>query len=102
MCLAYSKMRDLDEKPYSPEEMKIATYLTELTGIGGGHDPIGFLLASHFELVRQREHLQAKYPEIFHEIAFELSDDMQGVQPISGEPGERLSRGVEGKSTKSK
>lgn len=54
MCQAYSNMRDLDENPYSPEEAKAAKYLMELTGIGGGDDPVGFLIASHRELVRQR------------------------------------------------
>ena len=99
MCLAYSKMRDLDEKPYSPEETMVATYLTELTGIGGGDDPVGFLIASHFELARQRVLLKAKYPEIFHEIAFESTDDMQRVEPMSEELAERVSRLVGGIST---
>ena len=99
MCLAYSKMRDWDERPYSPEEAKVAEYLVHLAGIGGGDDPVGSLIASHFELVRQRALLEAKYPEIFHEIAFELSDDRQRVEPISRELAERVSRLVEGIST---
>ncbi len=68
MCLAYSKMRDLDEHPYSEGEAQVAKYLVDLTGIGGGDDPIGFLIASHRELVRQRAVLKAKYPEICNEI----------------------------------
>jgi hypothetical protein len=48
MCQAYSNMRDLDENPYSPEEAKAAKYLMELTGIGGGDDPVGFLISSPF------------------------------------------------------
>ena len=99
MCLAYSKMRNLDEKPYSPEEAKVANYLTELTGIGGGDDPVGFLIASHFDLARQRALLKAKYPEIFHEIAFEGTDDTQRAEPMSEEMAERVSRLVEGIST---
>ena len=73
MCQAYSNMRDLDEKPYSPEEAKAAKYLMELTGIGGGDDPVGFLIASHRELVRQGAVLSAKYPAIFKEIACDLT-----------------------------
>lgn len=69
MAMAYSKMRNLDEKPYSPEESEAAKYLTDLTGLGGGDDPVGFLIASHRDLVRQRTVLRAKYPEIFNEIA---------------------------------
>jgi len=71
MCLAYSKMRNLDEKPYSREEAEVAKYLMELTGIGGGDDPIGSLIASHRELVRQRAVLSAKHPEIFKRITFD-------------------------------
>lgn len=83
MCLAYSKMRDLDKELYSPEEAKVAVYLVDLTGIGGGDDPVGFLNASHAELVRRRVFLREKYPEIFHEIAFGCSEDMQTAAPAS-------------------
>ncbi len=75
MCLAYSNMRNLDEKPYSKEEAEVAKYLMELTGIGGGDDPVGFLIASHCGLVRQRTVLRTKHPEIFKEIAFDARDD---------------------------
>ena len=92
-------MRNLDENPYSPEEARVANYLTELTGIGGGDYPVGFLIASHFELARQRVLLKAKYPEIFHEIAFEVTGDMQGAEPMSEELAERVSRMVDGIST---
>ena len=68
MCQAYSKMRNLDEKPYSPEEAEVARYLADLTGIGGGDDPVGFLITSHRELVRQRSVLRENYPAIFKEI----------------------------------
>lgn len=99
MCLAYSKMRNMDETRYSPEEAKVASYLTELTGIGGGDDPVGFLIATHFELARKRALLKSKYPEIFHEIAFEPSDDMQRAEPMSKELAERVSRLVKRIST---
>ncbi len=82
MCLAYSKMRDLDEKPYSPEEQRAAEYLTDLTGVGGGDDPVGFLIVSHRELVRQRTVFREKYPEIFNEIAWEPRES-QGAEPSS-------------------
>ena len=71
MCLAYSKLRDLDQEPYSPEEAAATEYLVHLTGVGGGDDPVGFLIASHRDLVRQRTVLKAKYPEILDEIARE-------------------------------
>ena len=42
-------MRDFEKNPYSPDEARVAKYLCERTGgsIGGGDDPIGFLIASH-------------------------------------------------------
>jgi hypothetical protein len=42
--------RSFDEQPYSPEEARVAKYLVELTDIGGGEDPVGFLIASHATL----------------------------------------------------
>lgn len=55
MCMAYSEMRDTEKNPYSKDERRVATYLWELFEgkIGAGDDPIGFLIASHRELVRR-------------------------------------------------
>lgn len=39
-------MRDLDKNPYSPEEERVAKWLSE-KGLGGGDDPIGFMLTSY-------------------------------------------------------
>ena len=38
--------RDFDASPYERQEQRVAEYLSSL-GIGGGDDPIGFLIASH-------------------------------------------------------
>lgn len=99
MCMAYSKMRNLDEKPYSREEAEVAKYLMELAGIGGGDDPVGFLIVSHRELARQRALLRTKYPAIFHEIAYESGDETQRVEPLSRELFERINRLAEGVSS---
>ena len=42
-------MRDLDTHPYTKDEQRVANWLAERSGgnIGGGDDPIGFLLASY-------------------------------------------------------
>jgi len=53
MCQAFTPdMRNFDEKPYTPDEQRVVKYLVELTNgtIGGGDDPIGFLIASHATL----------------------------------------------------
>lgn len=47
--------RDFDENPYSPDEERVAKWLSDKTGIGGGDDPIGFLMASHEYVVEQRD-----------------------------------------------
>ena len=47
-------MRDFDKNPYSADEARVAKYIMKLTGIGGGDDPIGFILVSHAQLVHER------------------------------------------------
>lgn len=46
-------MRDLDKNPYSPDEQRVVKFLGDRGGIGGGDDPIGFLLASYDYLVER-------------------------------------------------
>jgi hypothetical protein len=47
--------RDFDANPYSKEELRVVEYLHLIApDIGGGDDPIGFLLASHNHLIRER------------------------------------------------
>lgn len=39
--------RDMDARPYSADEQRVAKWLCRNTFAGGGDDPIGFLLTSH-------------------------------------------------------
>lgn len=39
--------RDIDHDPYDRQEQRVAEYLSTVAGIGGGDDPVGFLMASH-------------------------------------------------------
>ena len=41
--------RDMKQNPYDEQEKRVADYLHEITEgqMGGGDDPIGFLIASH-------------------------------------------------------
>jgi len=48
------KLLPLDGGEYTPEQQRVANYISDLTGIGGGNDPIGFLMASHTILVYDR------------------------------------------------
>lgn len=45
--------RDFDSNPYSPDEQRVALWLADKTGAGGGDDPIGFMIASHEALAAQ-------------------------------------------------
>jgi hypothetical protein len=47
-----SPLRDMELDPYSPEESRVAKYLSELCDglAGGGDDPIGALIAMHNSL----------------------------------------------------
>lgn len=41
--------RDIEKNPYSPDEQRVVNYILSKTQgtIGGGDDPIGFLIASY-------------------------------------------------------
>jgi hypothetical protein len=47
--------RDLDKQPYSPDEMRVVKWIVQRTGVSGGSDPIGFLIASHEYIAWERE-----------------------------------------------
>lgn len=51
--------RDLNEKPYTADEKRVVDYITLITdgAVGAGSDPIGFLLASHSYIQRERHNL---------------------------------------------
>lgn len=51
--------RDFNEKPYTPDELRVVDYISQITDgmIGAGSDPIGFLLASHNSISQQRREL---------------------------------------------
>jgi hypothetical protein len=65
------KMRDLDKNPYSPDEERVAKWIMDKTDIGGGDDPIGFLMASHEYAIHQRNELQKQNAK-FRKVANEL------------------------------
>lgn len=52
--------RDMDEKPYSPDEARVAEFLSG-RGAGGGDDPIGFMLASYALIMDDRKMLLQKF-----------------------------------------
>ena len=52
-------MRNIVANPYTPEEQRVADWLARNGGVGGGDDPIGFLLASYAFLIAQRNALRS-------------------------------------------
>lgn len=68
--------RDFDAQPYTTEERRICDYLIEITRgkIGCGADPIGFLIASHYALLRQRRTTQAASGDAASEDAAQPKD----------------------------
>lgn len=62
-------MRDLDKHPYSPDEKRVAQWFFD-KGVGGGDDPIGYMIASHETLAAERNALRkqldamAKLPKV--------------------------------------
>lgn len=44
---------------YTPDQQRVAFWLVALTGIGGGKDPVGFLMASHAAVRAQRDEAQS-------------------------------------------
>lgn len=55
--------RDMETAPYSPDERRVAEFLFDI-GVGGGDDPIGFLIASHQYLVEERNLLRRKLSQM--------------------------------------
>lgn len=52
-------MRNIDEHPYSKDEDRVAEWLVDKTGIGGGDDPIGFILVSHEYIAASNRRLRS-------------------------------------------
>jgi hypothetical protein len=58
-------LRDFDANPYTADEVRVARYVDDFSGIGSGDDPIEFLIASHNALKNEinRLKLLAKHDE---------------------------------------
>lgn len=51
--------RDFDANPYDAQERRVAQYIVNIAGTGGGDDPIGFLIASHAALREELDRLKS-------------------------------------------
>lgn len=71
-------MRDLDEKPYSPDEQRVAKFFAD-AGTGGGDDPIGAILASHAYLAAKRNQMRKTLTSI---VDFCEEDGVSAVERL--------------------
>jgi hypothetical protein len=55
--MAYTPMR---ETPYDAQEARVAKWIVDRTGIGGGDDPVGFVLASYDLKIHEMEEMRHK------------------------------------------
>lgn len=83
-----AKGRDLEKNPYSPDEERVVQWMDRL-GIGGGDDPIGFLLASHDLLARQKRDALEKVAKAA--TALYVARNWMPVAPIEQEAKDEVS-----------
>ena len=87
--------RNFELNPYSPDEARVAAWLADRTGAGGGDDPIGFLLLSHETLARQRNSLRHRLVRIFGDLGYDpkaaLDRAYEAQDADSGDPVTALS-----------
>lgn len=63
-------MRDFDAKPYSADEARIAKFFAD-RGVGGGDDPVGFILSSYEMLIADRKQLTDQLDRLHSAIKHE-------------------------------
>lgn len=70
---------------YTPDQARVAAWIVKLSGIGGGDDPIGFLMASHEAMRAQRDEAQSAvtaWREVYLGLEAHLMD-----REAMGDPG---------------
>jgi hypothetical protein len=63
-------MRDFKLNPYSPDEARVAEWLSD-KGVGGGDDPIGFLFTSYEYTIFERNRANDLYEAMRQIMAIE-------------------------------
>lgn len=75
-------MRDIEKRPYTADETRVARYFAD-RGTGGGDDPIGAMLAGYAWAVEQRNQYRAALEAIAKEqsasTAFKAADQFQKI-----------------------
>lgn len=68
--------RDFKAKPYSTDELRVAKWMSDNVGIGGGDDPIGFLFVSHAYLAASRKRMS----DVMRRFRAYASDRIEDVE----------------------
>lgn len=66
--------RNFRERPYSADEARVAKYLSDL-GVGGGDDPVGFILLSNTELARRNRIFRDRLSSAGMSVSFDEDPD---------------------------
>lgn len=56
-------MRDFEKNPYTKDEKRVAKFFSD-KGLGGGDDPIGFILSSYEYIIQERNELRKEIQEL--------------------------------------
>lgn len=48
------------ETPYDAQEVRVAQWIVDRTGVGAGDDPVGFILASYDLKIREMEDMRQR------------------------------------------
>lgn len=71
-------MRDFDKNPYTPDEERVAKWLVDTGGVGGGDDPIGYLIAAFEYMAKERK----AYRNLLLDIKIKLGEQRSKFQEL--------------------
>jgi hypothetical protein len=54
----FGSYRDIDKDPYNESEARVAEWLYNVAGVGGGDDPVGFMISSYEFMVAERKEMK--------------------------------------------
>lgn len=75
--------RDYEANPYDKHETRVVDYIDDLTDgtIGAGHDPVGFLIASHATLAQHIQELAGALKGEWDRVIGEVANFIEAEYP---------------------
>jgi hypothetical protein len=83
--------RDIEARPYSPDEARVAQWFFD-KGTGGGADPIGAMIASHEHLAAERNELRKQIEDLLDPTLSMRLENGQFNMEMAGEVVKRLAK----------